>query len=70
VVFNQSNGYDIYRRHAVLCIIAAMMSVDVMHVFNYSVVDIMPAMPAMQTCTLCLQDVLVTSYCDKKLLIA
>jgi hypothetical protein len=40
--FNQSSGYDIYRCHEVLCIIVAMMSIDVMHVSNYSDVDIMP----------------------------
>jgi hypothetical protein len=40
--FNQSSGYDVYRRHAVLCIVVATMSIDVMHVSNYSIVDIRP----------------------------
>jgi hypothetical protein len=39
---NQSSGYDVYRRHAVLCIVVTMMSIDVTHVSNHSVVDIMP----------------------------
>lgn len=33
---------DIYRRHAVLCIVVAITSIDVKHVSNYPVVDIMP----------------------------
>jgi hypothetical protein len=41
MVFNQSSGYDIYRRHVALCIVVAMTSIDIMHVSNYSVVDIM-----------------------------
>jgi hypothetical protein len=50
-----------------LCIIVAMASVD-MHVSYYFVVDIRPV--SNQNGTLRLQDVLVTSVCDKKLLIA
>jgi hypothetical protein len=38
---NQSSGYDVYRRHAVQCIVVAMASVDVTHVSNYSIIDIM-----------------------------
>jgi hypothetical protein len=34
---NQSSGYDVYRWHAVLHIVVAMMSID----SNYSVIDIM-----------------------------
>jgi hypothetical protein len=42
VLFNQSSGYDVYRHHVVLCIIVAMMSIDVTNVSNYSVVNIRP----------------------------
>jgi hypothetical protein len=45
-VLNQSSGDDVYRRHVVLYITAAMMSIDVKHVSNYSVVDIMPVINA------------------------
>jgi hypothetical protein len=31
---NQSSGYDVYRRGAVLCIVVAMTSIDVMHISN------------------------------------
>jgi hypothetical protein len=34
---NQSSGYDVYRRRAVLCIAVAMTSIDVMHVSNLNV---------------------------------
>jgi hypothetical protein len=39
---NQSSGYDIYRRHAVLCIVVVMTSTDVTHVSKYSIVHMMP----------------------------
>jgi hypothetical protein len=39
--FNQSSGYDVYRHRVMLCIIVAMTSVDVTHVSNYSIIDIM-----------------------------
>jgi hypothetical protein len=39
-------GYDVYRRHVVLCIVVAMISMDVMHDPNYCVVGIMPVMYA------------------------
>jgi hypothetical protein len=42
IVLNQSGGFDVYRCHSVLCIIVVMTSIDVMHVSNYSVVDILP----------------------------
>jgi hypothetical protein len=37
VTLDQSSGYDIYRHYVVLCIVVAMMSVDITHV-----VGIMP----------------------------
>jgi hypothetical protein len=40
--FNQSSGCDVYSRHAVLCTVVAMTSMDVMHISNYYIVDIMP----------------------------
>jgi hypothetical protein len=40
--FNESSGYDVYRHHAVLCIVVAMTSIDIVHISNYYIVDIMP----------------------------
>jgi hypothetical protein len=40
-VMNQLNGYDILTCHAVLCIVVGKMSLHIMHVSNYNVVDIM-----------------------------
>jgi hypothetical protein len=49
-LFNQSSGYDVYRCHVVLCIIVAIMSVDVTHVSNYYIVDTMPVGNALVRC--------------------
>jgi hypothetical protein len=42
ILLNQSSGYDVYRCHVALCVVVAMTSTDVMHVSNYSTIDIMP----------------------------
>jgi hypothetical protein len=64
----QSSGYDSYRHHAVLCIVVAMMSIYVMYVSNYSVVDMMPFGNA--NLYVVLARCLVISECDRKLLTA
>jgi hypothetical protein len=40
--FNQSRGYDTYRCRALVCIIVGTLSVYIMHISNYFIVDIMP----------------------------
>jgi hypothetical protein len=41
-MFDQSSGYDVSRCRAVLCNVVAMTSINVTHVSNYSILDIMP----------------------------
>jgi hypothetical protein len=53
---NQSSGYEVLKRHAVLCIAVDMASLHVMHVSKYTVVDIITVGHAN-----CLLDLLVTS---------
>jgi hypothetical protein len=66
VYINQLSGYDILRHHAVLCIVVGMASLYIMHVSNYSVGH---NESVMQIRTSCLLDLLVTSECDRKMLI-
>jgi hypothetical protein len=42
IYVNQSGVYDVYKCHAVLCIIVAMVSIDVTHCSGYFVLEIMP----------------------------
>jgi hypothetical protein len=65
---NQLSGYDALTSHALLCIVVDMTSLHIVHVSNYTVVDVMTV--GNENLNSVLANLLVTSECDRKVLIA